>query len=452
MEHSKQYFKDPDVKPWIQPSNSSRIIPCETFEHHSKYNSIITQFDLVCSRDILVAATQFFHLFGVLLGGIITTKLLESISPRNTMLLGMYSQIMCGCLTGLVNIFELHMLFRCLSAICCGLMYTAGGVILSDITSGKYRTASMCLFEQFWSIGVMFLPGIASFWSNWSHLYLAISLPTFVLVFLHRWIPDSPKWLLQQGRIREAKAVLEDSAKVNGNTNQIPSDFVDQLNLMAEIMKTKPDPDPWWSIWETYKTRKNLILVHLAWSIFIIVYYGMLLNIRAFGTDHLQINTVIAGASEIIGTFIGFGLIMCTAKKWFLAGLFNIFGGLVTYLAWIIPAEVIGNLRTVFLMLTAMVAKMSISCCLSLLTVCTTELAEENKKKGAAYSAIVWARIWLLSAPFVGATIIFGQLLPQTIFGSLTLIGGIIAGSIHSPQTHPCIKKLQFSQKVHCIN
>lgn len=38
-------------------------------------------------------------------------------------------QILCGNLTGWVNIFELHMIFRCLSALCCGLMYTAGGLI-----------------------------------------------------------------------------------------------------------------------------------------------------------------------------------------------------------------------------------------------------------------------------------------------------------------------------------
>lgn len=381
LEHSLQYFKDPDVKPWIQPNNISKVIPCDTFEHQTDYNSIITQFDLVCSRDILVATTQFFHLFGVLLGGIITTKLLETISPRNTMLLGMYTQIACGCITGLVNVFELHMLFRCLSAICCGLMYTAGSVIFSDITTGKYRTAAICLFEQFWSIGVILLPGVASMWSSWSQLYLAISLPTFSLMILHRWIPDSPRWLLQHGRIREAKMVLKESARVNENTKFVPNDLDNQLKTISEEMQSEPDPDSWWSIWAEKSARKNLICVHLAWSIFIVVYYGMLLNIRAFGRDNLQINTVIAGASEIIGTFIGFYLIMCTSKKWFWTGLFNIIGGMVAYLAWIIPAEVTGNRRVALLMLTAMVSKTSISCCLALLTTCTTELVTSYKKK-----------------------------------------------------------------------
>lgn len=54
-------------------------IPCQEFVHHSKYKytSMVPEFDLVCSRKMLIAVSQFFHLFGVLLGGIIATKLLE---------------------------------------------------------------------------------------------------------------------------------------------------------------------------------------------------------------------------------------------------------------------------------------------------------------------------------------------------------------------------------------
>lgn len=45
------------------------------------------------------------------------------------MLIGMISQIACGNLTGLVSSYELHVFFRCLSAVCCAQMYTAGQMI-----------------------------------------------------------------------------------------------------------------------------------------------------------------------------------------------------------------------------------------------------------------------------------------------------------------------------------
>ena len=119
------------------------------------------------------------------------------------MLFGMITQIFCGNLTGHVASYELHVFFRCLSAVCCAQMYTAGGMIseyltvetcfpflirisfsVADITGGTYKTCVSTLFEQFWSIGVIMLPGVASFFSSWTHLYMAISWPTVILIYL----------------------------------------------------------------------------------------------------------------------------------------------------------------------------------------------------------------------------------------------------------------------------
>lgn len=57
---------------------SRRTTECTEFEHHNDgVNTLVTQFDLVCSRAVLVPTTQFFHLFGIWLGGMLATKLLE---------------------------------------------------------------------------------------------------------------------------------------------------------------------------------------------------------------------------------------------------------------------------------------------------------------------------------------------------------------------------------------
>lgn len=138
LEHVKHYLKKNSEltdKPEdfnlfnISETGSNKLIPCSEFVENPKYHSIITEYDLYCSRDILVAVTQFCHLFGVLSGGIIATYMLKKIEPRQVMLIGMVTQILCGNLTGWATTFELHIFFRCLSAACCALMYTAGGLI-----------------------------------------------------------------------------------------------------------------------------------------------------------------------------------------------------------------------------------------------------------------------------------------------------------------------------------
>lgn len=52
-----------------------------------------------------------------------------SVSPRHVMLTGMVVQMFCGNAAGLVRVYELHVLFRCLSASTCALMYTSGQMI-----------------------------------------------------------------------------------------------------------------------------------------------------------------------------------------------------------------------------------------------------------------------------------------------------------------------------------
>ncbi|KAL9896733.1 organic cation transporter protein isoform 1-T1 [Glossina fuscipes fuscipes] len=438
--HAHHYYRytDPDDEPraWEQPlPNKTDVIPCTHFEHRADFHSVITQFDLVCSRDILVSVTQFFHLFGVLTGGILAIHLLKYFSPRNVMLFGMITQIFCGTLTGQVSSYELHVFFRCLSAVCCAQMYTAGGMIMADITGGTYKTCVSTLFEQFWSIGVILLPGVASFFSDWTHLYMAISWPTVILIYLWQWIPDSPRWMVSRGRVLEAKKILIECADVNGTRLSLPYDIDQQLQLQSQTALDAPPPANWWSLWKGERAIRHMICVHLCWSIYIVVYYGMLLNIRSFSREHLEVNTVIAGICEIIGTFIGLALILATTRKWLWTGLFNIIAGLIAYTCWLMPHDIDINSRVALLMLTAMVSKVAISCTLAILTTSTIELVSNEKRRVCAISTICWARFWLLGAPFVGNTVVFGQLVPQTAFASMAIVGGLLSSLISSPPT-----------------
>ncbi|XP_037949804.1 solute carrier family 22 member 3 [Teleopsis dalmanni] len=442
QEHAHHYYhyeqRELEPKVWEEPTaRNANVIPCTQFEHKAEFHSVITQYDLVCSRDILVSVTQFFHLFGVLTGGILANHLLKYFSPRNVMLFGMITQIICGNLTGHVASYELHVFFRCLSAVCCAQMYTAGGMIMADITGGKYKTYVSTLFEQFWSIGVMLLPGVSSFFSSWSHLYMAISWPTVILIYLWQWIPDSPRWMIARGRVLEAKKILLQCVEINGTQYSLPYNIDQQLQLQAQTAMDAPPPAGWWTLWKGERAIRHMICVHLAWAIYIVVYYGMLLNIRSFSREHLEVNTAVAGLCEIIGTFIGLFLIVKTTRKWLWTGLFNVVAGCIAYMGWIVPENIPIDARVALLMLSAMVSKTAISTTLSILTTCTVELVSNDKKKICAFSTICWARFWLLGAPFIGATVIFGQLVPQTAFASLAIIGGISTAFISSPRTLP---------------
>lgn len=61
----------------VEDEDIYESLPCTSFQYNTPFETTITKFNLVCSRSILIATSQFFHLFGVLTGGILATRLME---------------------------------------------------------------------------------------------------------------------------------------------------------------------------------------------------------------------------------------------------------------------------------------------------------------------------------------------------------------------------------------
>uniref|UniRef100_A0A336MXX4 CSON007149 protein n=1 Tax=Culicoides sonorensis TaxID=179676 RepID=A0A336MXX4_CULSO len=308
-----------------------RTVPCRDFIFYPEYVTVQTNYGLVCDRNWLVSLTQSFHLLGIFLGVLIANELLKNHPPKFVMKLGMVLQVMFGCLTGQVP-YVFHCLLRTADAACCVLMY--GGV--QDITDGKWKITAMTLFETFWSLGLLLLAGIGYTFESWDLIYYAISIPTLFLVPLtEMYIPNSPLWLLKRGQFEETKSILLEAARVNNRLSSIPKDFDALLHNQMKKIMAEPPPAKWSQIWEDWRTNINLACVHLSQTLSIILYYAILLNISVYGREYLYATTIVAGLSELLGAFIGYGFVICTKRlKWQFTGLLNIAGGLFFFTSW----------------------------------------------------------------------------------------------------------------------
>lgn len=267
------------------------------------------------------------------------------------------------------------------------------------------------MFEQFWSIGVILLPLVSSFWDSWALIYVAISVPTVSLIILYYWIPDSPRWLLKHGKVKEAKKYLLEAARVNEKKNFNEEDLEKQLQAMADAMRSDPPEPTLLSIWKGSITLKvRLFAVHIGWSVFLMLYFTYLLHVRAMGRDYLEVNTVIAGLSELVGTFIGLFLILHTTRKWLWTSMLNIVAAMISFCANFVPETVPPFERMVLYMTTAMIGKMAVSTTLSIFITCNSEVVPKEKRKTCNYSGVTCSRTLVMVAPFIGYCVIYGQL------------------------------------------
>lgn len=92
--------------------------------------------------------------------------------------------------------------------------------LLAEFLPSRYRGLFLIYIEYFWTIGSVIVAG--SSWLilpryNWRVLTLITALPVAVsCVGSIPLLPESPRWLLAKGKIREAEAVVVTAAATNG--------------------------------------------------------------------------------------------------------------------------------------------------------------------------------------------------------------------------------------------
>lgn len=404
---------------WTQwaPVNTS-VRPCEGFEFREGKITLVTEWSLVCEWELLVSVAQFFYLVGILVGGALCRLFLIRFSPRKVLITAMAMQIIAGTSVALAPQFEIQVFLRFLTALSSVTMFTTAYVICTDITAGRWRLITGACYEHLWSVGVVTLAGLGYICSNWRYLQLAISLPTSFLLLAYRWIPDSPRWLIVNGYREEAKFILEEGAAFNRRLILV----TDIPVLPTQKKKTEVS---WSELFSNANHRWNCLVLHILWAVTIVTYYGALLNVKNVG-EHLYFNTAMAGIAEVVGVLLGLALILWCRHKWVALGTILLVGGgtgifscaLRSHGKWHHEWEILG---------LAMTGRIAIAISLTLLQVTSSELLPLEHRELGTYSSLIFARIFLLSTPFIGPLAMYGDYVPFSVYGAITCMGGLAA-------------------------
>jgi putative MFS transporter len=198
--------------------------------------------------------------------------------------------------------------------------------LVSEFSPAKSRGKVIVILESFWAYGWVLAALVAFFVIprfGWRIAFLLGTLPAFYTFVLRRAIPESPRFLLSKGRVKEAMAVVRMVEKATGLA---PADETVQQGQAASPARPTDQSllKNLGELWQRPHLRRTIML-WILWFTIIFSYYGIftwlptLLSAGGRGLTKSFQYVLIITLAQIPGYFSAAYLVDKIGRKWTLA-------------------------------------------------------------------------------------------------------------------------------------
>jgi len=259
-------------------------------------------------------------IFGCIIGAISIGRPGDKYGRRN-MLKVMASLFLISAIgTGMSNNVTSFIIFRIIGGLAVGGSSVLSPMYISEIAPAKYRGRFAITFQLALVIGILLafatdLALIDTGKSNWRWMFISEAAPAVVFFILLFFVSQSPRWLVKNGKLEEAKMVIE---KVNSS--------VDSESLLGEIKKSIDNEVVEHIKYLFKKPYLSLVLIGIVIGVLnqttgiaiIMIYSSDIFRAAGFGTESAIMQTVIVGFTNLTFTIIAMALIDKIGRKFLL--------------------------------------------------------------------------------------------------------------------------------------
>ncbi|KAK4315039.1 hypothetical protein Pmani_013710 [Petrolisthes manimaculis] len=379
--------------------------------NYSQYQStVVTEWDLVCERRVIYSTTQAIVMVGKLLGYISFGYLIDKWGRRKVVLLAAVINIVSSFLIAASPAVEMYIILKGIMTAMDAGVYLALFVFVMESCAARYRAG----------VGAM-------------------------------WLPESPRWLITQGRLHEALHVLTWAAKVNGRT--LPTDDVilaamtniEKQTAIERTVEVGPEEEGWRLLKELKHffilmliphLRLRTLVVFVGWFSASMVYYGVALNASNLGTDP-YLYVFFGGLLEVPSYLLLWAMMVFVGRKRSLALLYFICAVcifLVMAIMMLLPHE--EGLTAVVVLSQA--GKVAVTAAFQLIWAYTSELYPTRFRSLAVGQSSVCARLGSLLSPYIndilGKTSVWA---PSAVFGIVSFVAAALTLTL--PETRNAV-------------
>ncbi|XP_035535046.1 solute carrier family 22 member 2-like [Morone saxatilis] len=258
--------------------------------------SFVTEFNLVCSDAWLVDMYQSTLNVGFLVGSFAFGYFADRFGRRISFLLSNVLNLIAGIVLAVAPNYISILVVRSLFGFGVKGGWMSAYVLLTEIVGVEYRRMVGILYQMFFSIGILILPLLAYFITDWRWLQAVMTAPYLFFLSYYWFIPESPRWLISQKNSSKALEITEAMAKEN--KKKLSKNF----DTLAEDEADSPSA----SLLDLVRTpnmRKHTFILMFNWFTSAVVYQGLIMRVGIAG-GNIYIDFLISGLVEFPAAFL----------------------------------------------------------------------------------------------------------------------------------------------------
>jgi OCT family organic cation transporter-like MFS transporter 4/5 len=296
---------------------NSSILKCSnwSFDRTEMHHTIVTQWNLVCDKKMYRGHAHLVYSCGYLVGCFLSGICSDKFGRKPTIIFFGAMGSLLGIMLAYANYFELFLLIRFLGAICNEAADLAAYVLCMEITGVEYRTVTGSLQQIPWALGYTLLALVAYLTRDWRTIQLIAAGIHACSIICVCFVPESPRWLMATGRLKEAEATIRRAAckgrSLPPNLELAKPQELKKRGRKRRLSgkgnaKEEDKPAGFWNICESVVLVQLTLILFGLWLVAALIYYGISLNLsdqsmegRRTFSGNLFLNNAIAGAIEI---------------------------------------------------------------------------------------------------------------------------------------------------------
>ncbi|XP_056150124.1 solute carrier family 22 member 16 [Lampris incognitus] len=398
------------------------------YDHSEIYQSIVTDWDLVCEREWLAKLCQPSFMLGVLIGAVVFGDIADRVGRVRILMITSLCQFGFGVCVAFTGNYYFFVAMRFLLAMVSSGYLVVVFVYVTEFTGIKVRTWTSMHVHAAFALGIMMVALTGYLVRVWWIYQIILSTCTSPFLLFCWKFPETPFYLMAKGRTKDTQVLLDTIARINGLDSSLKAeDLMEPIDksagpLLEKDQECQAQSEKKLSILDLFGSWRMAGRTCTVWSIWFIGslgYYVFSLGSVNLGGNQ-YINLFLAGAVEFPSYLVGcFAMDRVGRKRTCAPALLLV--GIACMLTMAVPQDI-----EVLAIILCMTGKFAIAIAFALIYLYTCELYPTIIRSLAVGTGSMMCRVGSVVAPFCVYLSDFWLYMPQLIVGILAFVIGVL--------------------------